>query len=169
MKNTYEIRGDITAIFVYTKGKYVETLISTVDLNRVDSMEGTWSYMKDSNGREYIKNYKYGYLHKWIVAGEEVDHVNHNSLDNRRENLVPTDHEGNMQNTKIRKDNKSGIAGVTKHKHSNKWRARIRHRGVEKALGTHDTKYEAGRAVNRYRVDNGIKPVRKAIKIEMEG
>ena len=51
-------------------------------------------------------------LHRWVTNCPSklmVDHINHNTLDNRKCNLRIVSHFGNQQN---RKDNKSGKAGV---------------------------------------------------------
>lgn len=54
-------------------------------------------------------------MHRLILNvehGKEVDHINGNCLDNRRENLRVCSHAENMKNRKIHKNNKSGAKGV---------------------------------------------------------
>ena len=65
----------------------------------------------------------------------DVDHQNHNTLDNRKENIrnVPT--VTNVRNTKISKRNKSGYVGVSLIKKTNKWRAEIQVNGKGIYLG----------------------------------
>lgn len=63
-----------------------------------------------------------------------VDHQNRNGLDNRRENLRVT-LDQNPQNIGKRKDNSSGYKGVSFHKGSGKWQARIRLKGKSTCLG----------------------------------
>ena len=75
-------------------------------------------------------------LHRWITdcpKGKVVDHINHNTLDNRRENLRITDHFGNMQN---RQDNKVGCTGVYYNKRDNVYVARYKRQwlGQSKSL-----------------------------------
>ena len=66
-------------------------------------------------------------LHKYLMnypKGLVVDHINHNTLDNRRCNLrVVTDTINKMN----RKDNTSGFVGVDKVKSG--WRAQIQYKG----------------------------------------
>ncbi|GMA55457.1 hypothetical protein GCM10025857_68140 [Alicyclobacillus contaminans] len=54
MKNEFEIRGDVTAIFVKAKGgKMLETLIDTSDLPIADSMPNSWYAHADSSQHRY--------------------------------------------------------------------------------------------------------------------
>jgi len=57
-----------------------------------------------------------------------------NTLDNQRENLrvIP---DQNPQNVSKRKDNVSGYKGVSFHKGTGKWQARIRVKGDSRCLG----------------------------------
>jgi hypothetical protein len=82
------------------------------------------------------------YLHRYLLnaeSGMEVDHINCNTLDNRKENLRICTHEQNTQNTKIHKDNKSGYKGVYYAKWAHKYRAEIQHFGKRVKLGYFDT------------------------------
>ncbi len=64
----------------------------------------------------YIRNNKYGRLHRFILDTKDdkiVDHKNRNPLDNRKENLINnTTIEVNNKNKSLSKNNKSGIKGV---------------------------------------------------------
>ena len=50
------------------------------------------------------------------------------------------------QNSKKRKDNKSGFKGVSKHKKNESWVASIQKDGKRKHLGSFSTKEEAAKA-----------------------
>jgi hypothetical protein len=65
----------------------------------------------------------------------EVDHINTNKLDNRRENLRVCTRQQNNCNTNKRSDNKSGFKGVCFEKRRQKFVARIRIDGKLKHLG----------------------------------
>jgi hypothetical protein len=97
MKNSYEIRGDITAIYLNQKdGTVLETLIDTSDLPIAQEFPMTWyAYWHNDSKTYYVKGntpIKKGkrtiiLLHRWLTKapkGKEVDHFNHNGLDNRR-------------------------------------------------------------------------------------
>lgn len=72
-------------------------------------------------------------MHSFITGWSFVDHVNGNSLDNRRANLRPANTSTNGANSRIRSDNTSGFKGVGRYK--GLWRARIHVAGREIALG----------------------------------
>src|SRR5271167_2965505 len=60
-------------------------------------------------------------IHRLVMdarEGQEVDHINRDKLDNRRENLRFCTHSENMQNKKQ--------LGITWHKNRNKWQAQGR-------------------------------------------
>ena len=54
-----------------------------------------------------------------------IDHKNHNTTDNRRENLRIVSSSKNAMNRVKRSDNTSGVTGVTLHKVTGKWQADI--------------------------------------------
>lgn len=81
-----------------------------------------------------------------LIAGEvglEVDHIDGDGLNNTRGNLRSCTHAENMRNQRIRDTNKSGYKGVSRHKKTGLWRARITHNQVERSLGYFKTALEA--------------------------
>lgn len=76
----------------------------------------------------------------WLICtGEwprgQIDHQDGNGLNNRFENLRDVPHKFNQRNAAKRYDNTSGVSGVTWHKRSGKWQARITVDGQERSLG----------------------------------
>jgi hypothetical protein len=55
---------------------------------------------------------------------EVVDHINHDTLDNRRENIRLATKSQNSANQRKHKDNRSGFKGVRKS-HDNGWSALV--------------------------------------------
>ncbi len=73
----------------------------------------------------------------------QVDHLNHDRVDNRICNLRLVTHQENGKNQRQRKDNTSGTCGVCFHKRDNKWHAQIRTNGKNKSLGYFTNKADA--------------------------
>lgn len=90
-------------------------------------------------------------LHRLIMGAPDglvVDHINGDSLDNRRVNLRVCTHAENMRNRKIHKNNRSGFKGVYFDPGCPKrpWRAEIKVAKQRKRLGFYSTPEEAHRA-----------------------
>lgn len=73
-------------------------------------------------------------MHRYILGVSdpkiEVDHLNGNTLDNRRENLRIATREQNRQNRGPYKNTKSGYAGVFWHKRDERWSVYINANGT---------------------------------------
>ena len=67
-----------------------------------------------------------------IPEGFVIDHVNHNTIDDRIENLECKERRENMVNVKLRIDSTTGVTGVAR-KRGNKWRAYITIMGKQKS------------------------------------
>jgi hypothetical protein len=74
---------------------------------------------------------------------DQVDHIDHNGLNNCRSNLRIATHQQNQFNRKVGKNNKSGFKGVSWHKASGRWIASIRASGVTHYLGIFDDPNDA--------------------------
>lgn len=79
-----------------------------------------------------------------------VDHINHNTFDNRKCNLRLVTHNLNMRNKKISSNNKSGYTGVAWDKECGKWLAYI---------GVNNKQIKLGRFVN---IDDAIQARKEA-------
>ena len=78
--------------------------------------------------------------------GQEVDHRDHNTLDNRRENIRICTHAENMMNRQ--KGSGSKPKGVSEFKRTEKLRARIKVKGKDIHLGYFDNEDDAALAYN---------------------
>ena len=76
-----------------------------------------------------------------------TDHINRNTLDNRRGNLRMATRSQNISNSKPRSDRTAPYRGI-ELRDSGKWRARISIGGAMKHIGTFDTPEEAAQAWN---------------------
>ena len=75
--------------------------------------------------------------------GGQIDHINGDRSDNRLENLRDIPGRENQKNMKRPSRNTSGTVGVDWFPARNKWRARIRHDGVNIHLGLFSSKEDA--------------------------
>lgn len=95
---------------------------------------------KEDGGRTTLK------MHRLIMnaeKGKQVDHINHNTLDNRKENLRLCTNSQNQHNQGKRINNTSGLKGISWYKRDEKWRARIELNGRAIHLGYFATKEDA--------------------------
>jgi len=88
------------------------------------------------------------YMHRVINKtpdGLHVDHINHDKLDNRKNNLRNVTASQNHMNRKkvIRSNTTSTLKGASYHAESGRWRARIYTGEGEKSLGYFKTDREA--------------------------
>jgi hypothetical protein len=92
-------------------------------------------------------------IHKLILdvpPGMEVDHINRNTLDNRRANLRICTRAENCRNRQRRSNNISGVKGVCRLPgRPSKWRAGIRVDGKFISLGCFQTTKEAAQAYDK--------------------
>lgn len=146
MKNDYYFKDDYVGIIVLRKGVEYHYLIDKEDLNIVDSYSGT--YHRGNDGYCYAsilvaKNKRKSIaIHRMIMKPKEdevVDHLNRNSLDNRRTNLRVIEKGANAQNISIygNKRNTSGHRNICIR--GKKFEVQIK--GV--MLGKYDTLEEA--------------------------
>jgi hypothetical protein len=88
-------------------------LISEKDKDRVEQFK--WSVTVGSHGHKYIQGSNHMHLCRFLLQapkGFEVDHINGNILDNRRENLRLCTLAQNRLNKRVYKNSKSGVKGV---------------------------------------------------------
>lgn len=89
------------------------------------------------------------YLHRLIIGdgnSDDVDHINGDSLDNRRKNLRFATRSQNSMNKRRQRNNTTGFTGVHRLKSTGKFQAYIKKDGKRIHLGTYDTMMDAARA-----------------------
>lgn len=128
MPNDFIIEDNIVKIIIYNNN-FKQIAISITNKEYLDLIiKYKWCLTADG----YVMSYKdksYLYLHRLLtnaVKGEYVDHINHDILDNRINNLRKCTNSQNLQNhTKLASNNTSGVTGVYWIKSKNKWRSEI--------------------------------------------
>ena len=132
--------------------KGYKVLLSACDVERV--MSHKWYRIGNTRNNHYYFAYKSNYkdirLHRFIVncpEGMQVDHINNNTLDNRRSNLRVCTIPENSRNCKKYRNNTSGFKGVSWNVRIKKWQAYISIGGSKnKNLGCYNTPEEAYKA-----------------------
>lgn len=121
-------------------GTKVHILVDKADEPLVN--EYRWFIHTAPSGGKYVRGYHKGsanrntrvYMHQLIMGrrrGYVIDHVNGNSLDNRRSNLRFCTRQQNAFNRLA----KSGHRGITWNKQYQRWVARIQHQGRAHFIG----------------------------------
>ena len=133
----YEIRleGEVAFIQCYNKQGEIkgEVLIDKEDIPLIENHK---IYIVKNYARYSIKGEKY-FVHQTILKTKEtVDHINHNTLDNRKSNLRIVNHQQNAFNIK------KGLWKGVKQVPSGRYAAHI-YKEKDFYLGTYDTKEEA--------------------------
>lgn len=107
----------------------------------------TWyavTHAKTTNGKDTKI-----YMHRLICGlplGQDVDHINSDGLDNRRENLRAATRSQNNANQRRQKRSTRRFRGVYWAKHANRWTARIGHDGGYSHLGYYFSEETAAKA-----------------------
>lgn len=106
-----------------------------------------WSLRSDG----YVEGGSGNFLHRLILqtAAPRIDHINHDPLDNRRENLRPATVAQNAHNAVRHRDNKSGYKGVYFDKQTGRWRSQIMVEGRRISLGRFSTAEAASAAYDK--------------------
>lgn len=137
-----------------TKGQ-----VAFYDLEDAEKIEKfTWNARWDSESKTfYAESGSVGFMHRFIMGlkrgdKRQVDHINHNGLDNRKENLrVVT----NKQNAQNRKD----VKGYTWHKAYELYEAKIKVDGKTISLGSFKLESDARQAYLDARTKYGFLPM----------
>ena len=137
-ENHYEVNGDVVTMY---DSKGFQFLIDLDDLDKVKK------YCWKVNRRGYVNsvspmiNGKRNYisLHRFIMNCTDhsmvVDHINHNTSDNRKCNLRVCTPTQNSYNVKPSSYNKSGVRGVRFNKSCNKWEVGFTLEGKHRIIG----------------------------------
>lgn len=130
-------------------------LVDNEDFERVINFKNKWYAQKSSDGfyaKARIKDKKI-LMHRIIMgvtdSAIKVDHINHNTLDNRKENLRVCTNAENGRNRKINRDNTTGYKGVVCFSYDKtKFIAQIKFQNKQRRIGMFKTAKEAAIAYN---------------------
>ena len=147
-KNSYRYLPDGHTVEIISTNGYRILIDKDVE---PEARKRKWSVTKKEDGLLSVVDSDGNYLHHLVmgnVDGMEIDHINLNRLDNRRENLRIVTHQQNQCNQPPQKNNTSGVSGVSFYPPRNKFRARIKVSQHDIHLGYYGTFEEAVQARN---------------------
>ena len=157
-------------------GKLVDGSVFMIDSDMIDLVKDKNFYTsRKGYSPEYIADVNWVTLHDYILPhreGFEVDHINHDTFDNRKCNLRYCTHQQNQINQDLQRNNTSGVAGVSWYQPRRKYRARIKIGQIDIHLGYYETFLEATQARNvgmecmfgEFGVYNNVPPAPKWIR-----
>jgi len=140
----------VKELFTYCDG-VLRWRVSRSNRTRVGSAAG---YCRSDNGRCVINvDGKLMFAHRLIFLfhhgwlPDEIDHIDTDPTNNRIENLRSATRAQNQWNARKRKDNTSGVKGVSWYAPTKRWTAQIRVNGQRKRLGYFSTIDAAAAAI----------------------
>jgi hypothetical protein len=138
MKNNYRIENGVVFMECTFEGRTVEAMFDEDKLSIAESYPLTWYVKRSSKTCCYVTGIstKEGkqtvtYLHRLLTNCPDnmvVDHIDHNTLDNRLENLRVVTRKANIQNFREQK-------GITYREDLGKWVVRMQANGKQMHLG----------------------------------
>ena len=145
---------------ILTQGK-----IALVDDDDFDKLSSLKWYFDNGYARTNVyvegKGRRSIFMHRFILSppkNKQVDHINHNGLDNQKANIRIVDAKDNQRNRNTQKNNTSGCQGVCFHKKKQVWFATITLMGKPVHLGIFKDKNEAISAREKAEVLYGFHP-----------
>lgn len=127
-----------------TKGKFAK--VDNEDFEKLKNIN--WVY-----NNKYARNIKSGYMHRFIMntpINMDTDHINHDTLDNRKYNLrICSRSKNNMNTISVDVNKKSIYKGVTWFKRDLKWKSQIMINYKNIHIGYFTSEIEAAKAYDK--------------------
>lgn len=158
-----DIENNIARIELHRRNKEsLWTIIDLDDLEKVIDFPYTWFAKYNHTNDEYyvvasvyhpeLQQTRPIFLHQFLTNanGKDVDHINNDTLDNRKSNMRVVMESNNSKNRKGRnRNNKSGYRNVSLIK--GKWVVQLQIDGKNKRLGSFEDVHEAGKFAEEMR------------------
>lgn len=132
-------------------------IIDSADIHKIS--EHKWSIFINKAGNVYVMTHIYFgnkrktiFMHRFLMnvfdRKIQIDHMNHNTLDNRKCNLRTCTNTENSRNKSKSKNNKTGYKGVHLFKENGRYMASIGFNKKQIYLGMYDNPVDAAIAYN---------------------
>lgn len=161
MRNESVCCGRYTVIYLQeVDGARIETIVDNEDIEFLEKHDVQWIGAPDKKSNNYYVTAKIDKqnvrLHRFLTNCPHtlvVDHINHDTLDNRRSvNLRTVTKAHNVQNRLINKNNTSGCIGISWVGKRNRWLANIMINGKTKHIGYFESYRDAVREMKKARL-----------------
>ncbi len=97
------------------------------------------------------------YYGRWPLSGKVIDHINHNTLDDRKENLREASQAENARNRKgLSVSNTTGAVGVYWSKQKNRWQTRLQFNNEDIYGGSYKNFEDAVAARRQLEITYGV-------------
>lgn len=113
-------------VYNKTENQYYNVLFDKEDLDKIKDIywftkvvkkpSGDQIYIRGTSEQILLHRFLLGVEHDFNVKSNVIDHINRNTLDNRKSNLRLTTNSGNQRNKSIQSNNTSGVPGVNYYK-----------------------------------------------------
>lgn len=136
---------------IKSTSKYYGKYVALVDDEDFESVSKFYWSVNKSRDTLYVVGRVNGVrikLHHFIMGTKDIDHINHNTLDNRRSNLRKATRHQNVINRRSMKNGTSKFKGVHWYKATEKWQSQVQINGKKTHIGFFDSEVEAAKAYN---------------------
>jgi hypothetical protein len=147
--NSYNYLKYYTELIIKNKQTDKEYIVK-IDKEDVEKLsKAQWGIQTGCSGNKkgvYVRSATLGIIHRCVMGYPKelvVDHINHDTFDNRKQNLRICTNQQNCMNSSLHSINTSGCSGVSFIKNGNKWWARIGLNGERITLGYFTDKQDA--------------------------
>lgn len=126
-----------------------------IDIEDISLIKDKWCSVNNMGYVQLEYKNKKVLLHRLIMnvleesINIDIDHINHNTTDNRKVNLRIASRSENKRNVLKQKNNTSGYKGVCWDRSKNKWQSGITVNNKSIFIGRFDNKLEAAQAYNK--------------------
>ena len=158
-RNDAKVTDDqIRGAFIYSPSTgHLYSLVCLKQIRRERIVrQGRSEYWRvDFRGKNFLSHRIAWFLYYGEWPKGKIDHINHDSTDNRIQNLRDVSQSENLRNSKKSIKNTSGVTGVSKSSTPGKWCAWIGDKSKRISLGTFKTFEEAVAARKQAEIDLG--------------